>query len=99
MTSPPGWGFKSQKYLKPFRSCNFFRQYPIIQNGMSDSDSVLKALAVGVIVAIVLQVVFYFVLQGIGYDSSLLSITLIAMVLAGLAVLLFWKWFKKSLKA
>ena len=63
----------------------------------SNSDIVLKLLAVAVIVAVVLQVAFYFLFQEIGYNSFLLSITLIITLLAGFAVLLFWRWVKKSL--
>jgi len=64
---------------------------------LANSDSIIRLLAVAVIVAVVLQVVFYFVFQGIGYDSFLLSITLIITILAGFAILIFWRWLKKSL--
>ena len=58
---------------------------------MSGVDSVLKILAVGVIVAVALQVIFYFVFQVIGYDSFWLSITLIASVLVFFAILISWR--------
>jgi hypothetical protein len=59
-------------------------------------DAVLKLLAWGILVAVVLQVIFYFVFQAIGYDSFLLSVTLIASVLVGFAVLFAWRIMKKA---
>ena len=59
-------------------------------------DAVLKLLAWGICVAVTLQVVFYFVFQLIGYDSFLLSVTLVASLLTGFAVLVAWRVLKKA---
>jgi hypothetical protein len=53
--------------------------------------TVLKLAAWGVIVAVALQVIFYFVFQVIGYDSYSLSITLIVSVIIGYSLLIAWK--------
>jgi hypothetical protein len=45
---------------------------------------------------VVLQVVFYFVFQAIGYDSFLLSVTLVVSILVLFAVLISWRIMKKS---
>ncbi len=45
-------------------------------------DSVLKLAAVGVLIMIALQVIFYFIFQNIGYDSLRLSIGLSVFILA-----------------
>jgi len=58
--------------------------------------SVLKLAAYGVILAVVLQVIFYFVFQLIGRDSFLLSITLIASVIVGILLLIIWNGLKKA---
>jgi uncharacterized membrane protein len=58
--------------------------------------SVLKLAAYGVILAVVLQVIFYFVFQLIGRDSFLLSITLIASVIVGILLLVGWNRLKKN---
>lgn len=58
--------------------------------------SVLKLAAYGVITAVVLQVIFYFVFQLIGRDSFLLSITLIASVIIGILLLFGWNRLKKA---
>jgi protein-S-isoprenylcysteine O-methyltransferase Ste14 len=63
----------------------------------SSFDAVIKLLAVAVIVAVVLQLVFYFWFQTFGYDSILLAITLIITVLVGFAILLFWKFLKRTM--
>ena len=59
-------------------------------------DAVLKLVAWGILVAVTLQVTFYFVFQLIGYDSFLLSLTLIASLLTGFAVLVVWRVLKKT---
>ena len=59
-------------------------------------DAVLKLLAWGILVAVTLQVIFYFVFQLIGYDSFLLSLTLLASLLTGFAVLVVWRVLKKA---
>ena len=58
--------------------------------------TLLKFAAWGVIVAVVLQVIFYFVFQTIGYDSYLLSITLIVSVIIAILLLVGWKALKKA---
>ena len=62
-------------------------------------DAVLKLLAWGICVAVTLQVIFYFVFQLISYDSVLLSVTLVASLLAGFAVLVVWRALKKAVTA
>ena len=63
-----------------------------------NSDAVLKHLAWITCVMVVLQVIFYFVFQIIGYDSFLLSVTLIASVLVALTVLFVWRVLKKAVR-
>ena len=60
--------------------------------------TVLKLAAWGVIAAVALQVIFYFVFQAIGYDSYLLSITLIVSVIIGILLLVGWRILKKAVK-
>jgi high-affinity Fe2+/Pb2+ permease len=61
-----------------------------------DVATLLKFAAWGVIVAVALQVIFYFVFQTIGYDSYLLSITLIVSVIIAILLLVGWKALKKA---
>lgn len=56
--------------------------------------TILKLAVWGVLVALSLQVVFYFVFQMIGYDSYLLSITLIVSAIVGLLLLAGWRTLK-----
>lgn len=63
-----------------------------------DVATLLKFAAWGVIVAVALQVIFYFVFQIIGYDSYLLSITLIVSVIIGILLLFGWRALKKGSK-
>ena len=63
-----------------------------------DVATLLKFAAWGVIVAVALQVIFYFVFQIIGYDSYLLSITLIVSVIIGVLLLFGWRALKKGSK-
>jgi hypothetical protein len=63
---------------------------------LSSSDTVFKLFAWAVLVMVVLQVVFYFVFQAIGYDSFLLSVTLVVSILVLFAVLISWRIMKKS---
>jgi len=60
--------------------------------------TVLKLAAWGVIVAVALQVIFYFVFQVIGYDSYLLSMTLIVSVIIGIFLLIEWIILKRAVK-
>jgi hypothetical protein len=60
-------------------------------------DSVLKLAAVGVLVMIALQVIFYFIFQNIGYDSYWLSLNLIAFILVFIIVVIAWRIIPKKL--
>jgi hypothetical protein len=60
-------------------------------------DSVLKLAAWIVLIAIVLQVVFYFVFQNIGYDTYWLSINLIAFILLLIVFIIAWRIITKKL--
>lgn len=60
--------------------------------------TVLKLAAWGVIVAVALSIIFYFVFQAIGYDSYVLSITLIVSVITGVLLLVGWRILKKAVK-
>ena len=62
------------------------------------SDTVIKFAAWGVYVIVVLQVFFLFVFQIIGYDSLLLSITLIASIVVVVISLAVWKVLKKTIR-
>lgn len=55
----------------------------------------LAAFAAGVMVA--LQLIFYVIFEIIGYDSYLLSITLIASLIVASLFLVLWNTFKKKL--
>ncbi|TRO47028.1 hypothetical protein E2P47_05010 [Candidatus Bathyarchaeota archaeon] len=59
--------------------------------------TILKLAAWGIIVAVTLQMIFYFVFQIIGYDSYLLSNSLIISVVAVLLLLVGWMILKKQL--
>lgn len=61
-------------------------------------STVLKLAAWGVCVAVALQVIFYFVFQTIGYDSYLLSVTLIVSVAVGFLLLVGWRILKRAIK-
>ena len=63
-----------------------------------DVATLLKFAAWGVIVALALQVIFYFVFQIIGYDSYLLNITLIVSVIISILLLFGWRALKKGSK-
>jgi hypothetical protein len=58
--------------------------------------TVLKLAAWGVIVALALQVIFYFVFQAIGYDSYLLSVTLFVSLIIGYSLLILWRILKAT---
>ncbi len=62
------------------------------------SDTAIKLAAWGIYVMFVLQVIFHFVFQAIGYDSLLLSITLVASIIVVLTVLAVWQFLKKRVK-
>jgi len=61
-------------------------------------STVLKLAAWGVCVAVALQIIFYFIFQAIGYDSYLLSITLIVSILVGFLILVGWRILKRAIK-
>ncbi len=61
--------------------------------------TLLKLAAWGAIVAVALQIIFYFVFQTIGYDSYMLSITLIASLVAAILLLAGWALLKRTLTA
>jgi high-affinity Fe2+/Pb2+ permease len=60
--------------------------------------TVLELAARGIVTAVVLQIIFFFVFQAIGYDSFLLSITLIISVISGILLLIGWRTLKKAVK-
>jgi hypothetical protein len=60
--------------------------------------TVLKLAAWGIIIAVALQVIFYFVFQIIGCDAYLLSITLIVSVTVGIVLLIGWSILKRALR-
>jgi hypothetical protein len=60
--------------------------------------TVLKLAVWGVIVAVALQVIFYFVFQMMGYDSYFLSITLIVSLIAGFLLLIGWLVLKRAIE-
>lgn len=62
------------------------------------ADSALKLAAWGVIVAVALQIVFYFVLQLTGRDPFLLSITLTVSVVVGILLLIGWDRLKRAVR-
>ena len=59
-------------------------------------DSVLKLAAVGVLLIIALQLIFYFIFQNVGYDSYWLSLTLIAFILILIIVIIIWRILPKK---
>ena len=58
--------------------------------------TLLKLAAWGVIIAVALQVSFYFVFQMIGYDFYLLSISLTILLIAVLLLLAGWMTLKSN---
>jgi len=54
-------------------------------------DSVLKMAAVGTLILIIFQVIFYFIFQNIGYDSYLLGVTLTACILVFIILRIVWR--------
>jgi uncharacterized membrane protein len=60
--------------------------------------AVLKLAVWAVCVAVALQVIFYFVFQMIGYNSYLLSLTLIGSVIAAILLLIGWSMLKRAIK-
>jgi uncharacterized membrane protein len=63
-----------------------------------DITTILKLAVWGVCVAIALQVIFYFVFQMIGYNSYLLSITLIVSVTIAILLMIGWRILRKAIK-
>jgi uncharacterized membrane protein len=60
--------------------------------------TVLKLAAWAVCVAVALQIIFYFVFQVIGYNSYLLSLTLIGSVIAAILLLIGWNILRRAIK-
>lgn len=61
-------------------------------------NTVLKLAAWAACLMVALQILFYFVLQAVGYDSFWLSVTLIGSVLAFIAILISWQVLKNTVK-
>ncbi len=61
-------------------------------------ESVLKLAAVAAGVMVALQLVFYVVFEVIGYDSHLLSITLIASLVVAIVFMVLWNVAKRAIK-
>ena len=62
------------------------------------ASTALRLAAWGVCVAVALQVVFYFVFQAIGYDSFLLSLTLLISLVVALLIFASWEALKRLTK-
>jgi len=60
--------------------------------------TVLKLAVWGICVAIALQVIFYFIFQGIGYNSYLLSITLLVSLIVAVLLLAGWRILKRAIR-
>jgi protein-S-isoprenylcysteine O-methyltransferase Ste14 len=60
--------------------------------------TVLKLAARAIVTVLVLQVFFFFVFQAIGYDSYLLSVTLVISVIIGVLLLIGWRNLQKAVK-
>lgn len=60
--------------------------------------TVLKLAVWGICVAIVLQVIFYFVFQVIGYNYYLLSITLLVSLTVAVLFLVGWTILKRAIR-
>jgi uncharacterized membrane protein len=63
-----------------------------------DIATVLKLAVWGICVAIALQVIFYFVFQMIGYNSYLLSVTLIVSLTVAILLLIGWRILRRAIK-
>jgi hypothetical protein len=59
---------------------------------------VLKLAVWGICVAIALQVIFYFIFQVIGYNSYLLSITLLVSLTVAVLLLVGWRILKRAIR-
>lgn len=60
--------------------------------------TVLKLAVWGICVAIALQVIFYFIFQVIGYNSYLLSMTLLASLVVAVLLLVGWIILKRAIR-
>jgi high-affinity Fe2+/Pb2+ permease len=60
--------------------------------------AVLKLAVWGICVAVALQVIFYFIFQGIGYNSYLLSITLLVSLIVAVLLLVGWRILKRAIR-
>ena len=59
-------------------------------------NTVLKLAVWGICVAIALQVIFYFIFQVIGYNSYLLSITILVSLIVAVLLLVGWRILKRA---
>jgi uncharacterized membrane protein len=60
--------------------------------------TVLKLAVWGICVAIALQGIFYFIFQVIGYNSYLLSITLLVSLTIAVLFLVGWRILKRAIR-
>ena len=60
------------------------------------SDTIFKLATWGIYIMVVLQVIFHFVFRAIGYDSLVLSITLVTSIVVFLVIFAVWKFLKKA---
>ena len=59
-------------------------------------NTVLKLAVWGICVAIALQVIFYFIFRVIGYNSYLLSITILVSLIVAVLLLVRWRILKRA---
>jgi high-affinity Fe2+/Pb2+ permease len=62
------------------------------------AGTALRLAAWGICVAIALQVIFYFVFQTIGYNSFLLSLTLLISFVVALLIFVGWRTLKRAIR-
>ena len=60
-------------------------------------DSVLKNAAIAALVMIAVSAVLYLIFQVIGYNSYLLSINIIALILVFVILIIVWRILSKKL--
>jgi ABC-type bacteriocin/lantibiotic exporter with double-glycine peptidase domain len=62
------------------------------------SNTVIRLTGWGVCIMVVLQLVFHFVFQLLGYDSLVLSITLVTSVVVFLIIFAVWQVLNKTVR-
>lgn len=72
--------------------------YIIWVGEVGGADTALKLVAWGLLVAIVLQVIFYFVFQAVGYDAFSLSVFLIVSIVVLLVVMVVSREIMQKIK-